>query len=235
MDAEGVRSMSNLTMEVISATLGQPRAVECAATWGCAVTWVRDMGLVEAYQAGFEQSTADVLVYAHDDTILREPWQDRICGLFENDAKIGVIGLGGALQHGDPEMYRTPYKLQQLGRGGYISNSDDAEGCGERFAGSREVAVVDGFFMAIRREVLRRAGGWPIGKIAFHNYDYWSCCIARRLGYTTWMTGLRCAHLGGASSVGLKADDGLNHAPAHAWIYQEFKDVLPFVAVGRAK
>lgn len=219
--------MDGMKLEVISATLGQPRAEECAATWGCPITWIRGLPMMEAYQKGFEESKAAILVYAHDDLILREPWQDRVLAFFE-DESVGVVGLGGALVHGDPDLYKTPYKLQQLGRGSYLSNSDDAEGCGERFDGSCEVAVAEGFFLAVRRKLLEKCGGWPHDKFPFHNYDYFISCSAHRHGYKVFMTGLRCLHLGGATSVGMKADDGKNHGPAHKWLYENFRDCLPY-------
>lgn len=220
-----------MRMEVISATLGQPRAEECAATWGCEVTWVRDLPLLEAYQRGYEQSRADILAYLHDDLVCREPdWQARVLAEFD-DPKVGVVGFGGATVHGDPELYRVPYKLQHLGRSGYLSNTDDAEVHGERFEGATDCAVIDGFACVVRRSVLNAVGGWPIKTpVGYSNYDYWACAMAHRLGYRLRVVGIRCHHLGGLTAIGMKKAEGTGqaHVDAHRYIYDNFADVLPY-------
>jgi DNA helicase-2/ATP-dependent DNA helicase PcrA len=55
--------------------------------------------------------------------------------------------------------YKIPYKIQDLGRRGYVSNQTDWQTHGGLESGSRDVAVVEAFFLALRREWFLGQGG----------------------------------------------------------------------------
>lgn len=203
---------------------------------------VTGKGLIEAYQELYLRSIPqdDVLAYVHDDVRIDDPdWQERVLAEFE-DPTVGVVGFGGALRHGTADIYKTPYRLVQLARDGYLSNVEDAEVHGVRLEGSCEVAVLDGFCLCVRRELLDRANGWPVDHLKFHCYDYWVACMAHRLGYQVRMVGVACKHHGGRTSVSPAyqkwcekhgTTDLKIHEDSHRWIYNEFKDVLPWWVV----
>lgn len=222
-----------MRLAVITAHAGAQCIGECLLSWGGIVPVFVERGfygILPAFQSGFEAAhDFDVLAYLHDDFLIREPdWHNRVLAEFD-DPSIGLVGFVGALGHGAHDIYKSPYRLEQLARFDVFSNLEDAEAHGKRFSGSREVAVLDGLALIVRRELLEKAGGWPIGKIRFHCYDYWLCCMAHRLRYKIRMVGVACKHLGGRTSVEMNMDDGKNHGPAHEYIYNEFKDVLPWV------
>ncbi len=206
----------------------------------------RDGGRIDPVwrmQQGYEFAKADavgydIIAYLHSDVeIYESSWLDRALAEFA-DPNVGVVGFGGALRLGHPDLYKTPYQLQQLARYGYRSNTVDADFHGEREVGVCDVATLDGFCLIVRRTVLDRMGGWPIGNLQFHNYDNWLCCVSRRLGYRTRMVGVSCKHLGGGHSVKphwqerALNDFGMTdveiHKRAHSFLYSEFRDVLPF-------
>ena len=200
-----------------------------------------NIGVVAAYQRLYERNTSDVLCYLHDDVALyEEDWLDRVLHEFEDPA-VGVVGFGGALRHGSEDLYKRPYRIEQLARSGYRSNTKDAEAHGERFTGECDVSVLDGFSLMVRRNLLVVAGGWPIHFLQFHNYDLWLSCIAHRLGYRVRMVGVSCWHSGGATSTTPQYQDwciskygktdAQIHAEAHTYIYEEFMDVLPWRCV----
>ncbi len=191
-------------------------------------------GMLPAYQRGFEATeNYDILAFLHDDTIINDPnWVERVLAEFEDPA-VGLVGFGGALGHGDHNLYKVPYSYQQLARSNFMSNMVDAENHGKRFTGSCDVAVLDGFALIVRRELLEKAGGWPLNTpIGYVCYDYWLCCMARRLGYRIRLVGIPCAHLGGQTFVKLGIGKDPKHwqqyVDSHRYIYDEFKDVLPF-------
>lgn len=196
----------------------------------------RNLGVVGSYERMYRSSPnygADVLAYVHDDLIIHEQdWGLRVLAEFE-DPKVGIVGFGGAIRHGSLDLYKVPYRLQDLARFGYMSNVDDAEVHGERMEGSREVAVLDGFALCIRRSLLDRVGGWStlIGHCDFYGYDYAACGLARRLGYSIRVVGVRCHHLGGRTSTGVAAQAMTGqdaYDKAHRWFYEEFRDVMPW-------
>lgn len=196
-------------------------------------------GMMKAYQYAFEGNQmeltkgCDILAYLHDDTIINDPgWVAKVLREFE-DPTVGLVGFGGATRHGDPFMYKKPYEYQQLARAGFASNMRDAENHGERFTGAKDVAVLDGFALIVRRAVLEESGGWPMDTpIGYICYDYWLCCMARRLGYRIRLVGVACDHLGGQTFVKLGIGQDPKHwkqyLDSHRYIYDEFKDVLPY-------
>lgn len=190
-------------------------------------------GMLPAYDQGFRWAKFDdILAFLHDDTIIHDPkWVDRVLAEFEDPA-VGLVGFGGALGHGSPALYREPYDYHQLGRSHFMSNMDDAENHGERFTDSCDVAVLDGFALIVRREVLEQAGGWPLDTpIGYVAYDYWISCMTRRLGYRIRLVGIPCQHLGGQTFVKLGIGKDPKHwqqyLDSHRYIYDEFKDCLP--------
>ncbi len=193
-------------------------------------------GMLNAYQVGFAVAGLaegyDLLAFIHDDVIIHdtERWFVKVRSEFE-DPRVGLVGFGGALGHGSPELYKVPYDYHQLGRSQFLSNMDDAEVHGKRFTGSCDVAVLDGFSLIVRRQILETAGGWPVNNLGYVGYDYWLSCMTRRLGYRIRLVGVSCAHLGGRTFVKLGLGQGPEHwaqfLAAHEYIYNEFRDVLP--------
>jgi hypothetical protein len=192
-----------------------------------------NLGVVGSYEWLYRGTHQEVLLFLHDDVACREQdWDARVLAAFE-DPEVGVCGFGGAKRHGDPSLYKVPYKLQHLGRSGYLSNVDDAEVHGTRFTGETDVAVLDGFALAIRRELLDKSNMWGFIKphADFFCYDYAVSAISRRYGYRTRLIGLRCHHRGGQTSVLNDVKDITSqeaYDKAHAWYYSEFRDVMPY-------
>lgn len=125
--------------------------------------WFRPVGygVLPLYQEAFEQSSGEIVAFLHDDVSIYEPgWDLRVEREFLDNNHVGVVGFGGALRHGSSDIYKSPYSLQQLGRSDYYSNTDDAELHGTRFTGEMNAAVLDGFCLIARRELLEKMGGW---------------------------------------------------------------------------
>jgi hypothetical protein len=207
-------------------------------------------GVLAAYEYGYQAASddgqtnqfvwrSDIIAYVHDDCeIDGTDWYDRVEAEFD-DPTVGLVGFGGATRHGTPDLYKRPYKLTNLARFNYFSNQKDAEVHGQRFTGSMDVAVLDGFALIVRREILDKAGGWPVDSpIKFHCYDYWLCCMARRNGYRIRMVGVACDHHGGRTSTRPEYAEWLMrefgktdqhvHEESHRYVWDSFKDVLPW-------
>ncbi len=180
----------------------------------------------------------DVLIYIHDDVTIHDPdWLARVLEPFARP-DCAVVGLGGALSLGHPDLYKRPYRLPDMARGGYRSNQTDWQTHGEQETGSCRVAVVDAFFMAVRRDFLVKIDGWPVKHLSHHGLDLWLGCEAARHRKETWMVGVSCTHHGGGTSTkpiyreakwlqgsSLESD----HQLPHKWLHSEYIDVLPLV------
>jgi hypothetical protein len=219
-------------MVLAIATRGWPGFADCVETWQVAAskryreTYAVDKPVLEAYQELFENTTEPVLAWIHDDVkIYESDWDLRVLKQFE-DPHVGLVGFGGALRLGHPNIYKIPYELPQLARFDFQSNMRNAEAHGRRFSGECDVATLDGFAMFVRRSVLEKAGGWPLGTpINYFMYDNWLACQVRRQGLKTRLVGVDCEHLGGKTASMMQLPD--SHAAAHEWFYEEFRDVLP--------
>jgi GT2 family glycosyltransferase len=202
-------------------------------------------GVLSAYEeaAACNKGVGDVLAYIHDDVeIFEDCWVDRVLKEFE-DETVGLVGFGGAVRHGAPHLYKVPYKLTDLARFGYYSNQRDAEAHGTRFGGAMDVAVLDGFALIVRPEVVEGMGGWQPDKWPpHHNYDYRLCAETRRQGYRIRMVGVYCHHHGGKTATSSEyqewckttkwRSDAEMHKAGHRMFYDEYRDVMPW-EVGR--
>ena len=187
---------------------------------------VEDKRVVDAYQDIYENTRETVIAYVHDDLVCHEQdWDFTVMQEFL-DTNVGVVGVAGAWGHGDPDLYQKPYELPQLARRGFMSNMRDAEKHGSRFRGARDVVVLDGIALFVRREVLTKAGGWPKSGVDYFMYSEWLCCMARRFGYRIRLVGLNVDHLGG-KSTGLNPNAKFDYEGEHRFLYDNFRDVLP--------
>lgn len=192
----------------------------------------------QCYQMMLEATTAYIFMFMHSDVVIHDDfWLPKVMGHF-SDKQVVAVGLGGATSLGNKDLYRKPYDIRNMARGGYASNQDDAEVHGERLDGYRQVAVLDAFFMAIRVGWLRNIGGWPTKHLTHHCLDLWLACEAARHHKKIMMEGCSCVHHGGARSCseayakaawlqGGTIDS--DHAIPHRWIYEKYGDTLPII------
>lgn len=193
-------------------------------------------GLVPAYQALYEQNRKhDIIAFTHDDWESHEPWVARIEAEF-SDPQVAIVGMGGAKGIGVDDIYKRPYQINQLQRIGYRSNQTDWEIHGARETGACDVAVCDGFFLAVRTSFLDQIGGWKWFPHRFHMYDVALCLMAHRHGWKVRMVGVNCTHHGGGTSTTADyvqdcRDRGTSveaeHTEPHKFVYNEFRDLLP--------
>lgn len=197
-----------------------------------------NLGVTGSLQWCYENTMAPIIAHLHSDVEIFEPgWDERVLKEFD-DPKVGVMGFGGGLQHGDTDIYKVPYRLTQLRRMGYLSNTTDAEAHGERFDGACTVAVLDGFALIVRRELLDRMGGWPVKALPFHCYDYWAAVAAHLHDYSVRLVGIQCQHWGGATATTpayqewsvkvLGKTDAQIHEESHRVLYEMGRKVLPW-------
>lgn len=202
--------------------------------------FVENRGVIRSYEEAWLDPVwydYDLFAFIHDDVEMFETWSTRVYEQFE-DPEVGVVGFGGAKMHGDPDIYKKPYRLQQLGRFDYYSNVSDAETHGTRFDGDMDGAVLDGFSLVVRRDLLQKMGGWkPELWPPHHCYDYRVCLEAHRHDYKVRLVGVECHHHGGRTATtpryhkwadATKWESDVNmHKMGHRMLYDEYRDVLP--------
>ncbi len=196
-----------------------------------------NIGPVAAFhQLWLKHKNENVLVYMHDDcSIFDTNWCERV-SLELMESKVAIVGFGGATSIGIDDIYKVPYQIQQLIRSDYRSNQTGWEVHGLRETGERRVAVVDGFFMAIKGSFLRQVGGWDWIQSNFHCYDLAMCLEAYRQGLEVRTVGVACDHHGGGTSTKGEYANWCKenattleeeHSRPHVWLYNEYRDILP--------
>jgi len=223
--------MSEMVLAI--ATRGWEGWLECVKSWGRTASdshrnyVVANRDVLTAFQTAYQDTTEPIIGYLHDDLVIYEQgWDERVLREFE-DPTVGMVGFGGAAGHGTPNLYKVPYHLPNLARQNFMSNMRSAEKHGARFVGERDVAILDGFAIFVRRLILDNWGGWPLGKpVAYFMYSENLCCETRRQGYRIRLVGVDCEHLGGKSSGSIPASP--TYEEEHAYFYAANRDVMPY-------
>lgn len=240
--------MDNLSMVIAVPTLKShpnwdkwPQAWhDCSSSKPPVVFADGSVGVLAAMQDLYERTTEDIICLLHDDVeAMEQGWDLRVLAEFA-DPTVGLVGFGGAIGLGTDDIYKTPYRLQQLARVGYRSNVIDAEIHGLREPNAIDVATLDGFALIVRRRVLDLLGGMPghgDRGIPHHNYDNRLCIACHKLGLRVRLVGIRCKHHGGLTSTGEKyqswakqtewgSDAGI-HQASHLPLYEDGRGILP--------
>lgn len=196
-----------------------------------------NIGLVQRMDAVWRENHERIIAFAHYDVTVLDPnWKKRILAEFQ-DPKVAIVGFGGATEIGLPDLYKVRYQITQLQRRDYRSNAIDWDTHGKLEEGSRNVAVLDGFFMAFRSSFLDSIGGFSWMPFSFHCYDLCVCLRAWEEGWKVRMVGIKCHHHGGGTSTSQEykrwcEDHGssmeLEHSRPHEWMYERFRSLLPF-------
>lgn len=196
-----------------------------------------NLGVRPALNQIFEKATGDVIVYTHNDVqFFEKGWDEKVRSAFEQFPNAGIVGAYGAKGIGTSDIYQSPYVMQQLARQGCVSDARMDKGIhGFRNLKNafENVAVFDGFFLAIKKELLDKTGGFSDILPQHHNYDNLICIQSLEQGYENIVLSLDVEHLGGrtdtredwAKNMGKgKADI---HADAHPPLYEYGRGLLP--------
>jgi GT2 family glycosyltransferase len=199
----------------------------------------KNTGVRPALNNIWKNATSDIVVITHNDTEFREKgWDDKIRQAFEEHEEAGIIGAYGAKRIGTEDIYKTPYQMQQLARGGNVSNCEmDMEVHGFRNLEHEfeNVAVFDGFFMAIKKELLDKTQGFSDILPQHHNMDNLICIQSLEYGYENIVIPLNIFHRGGMTDVGQNWAEGFGktkqeiHTEAHVPLYEYGRGKLPIL------
>jgi len=137
-------------------------------------------GLSTLYNRAIDAAEeADILVFLHDDVWIEDYFiADRvIAGL----AQFDVIGLAGSAFLPEKSL-RWGVDDRRSARG-WVGHGRQSLGRVVRFGPSTgSVDVLDGLFLAVRRDTLRKSGVRFDEAFSFHFYDLDFCTTARRAG-----------------------------------------------------
>lgn len=145
--------------------------------------------IFEAYNLGLDRSSGSIVCFVHEDVLFHtNNWGSILVHLFKEDQSLGIIGIAGSqIKTKSPsgwwnchQDYRSANLIQHL-------NNDEKEHWNYGFGNKNEVeaVVIDGVFMALRKEKSIRFNESLSG---FHNYDLSICIDYRGAGYKIRVT-----------------------------------------------
>lgn len=153
------------------------------------------------------KDTTDYIFFPHNDLLIHEKgWDEKLIRILEGLSDCGVAGFYGAKGLGAPNIYKIPYEMSQLARFENVSNCIRMNPAIHGFRPIRgeteEVAVMDGFSIIVRTELLNKTGGFDRSYPPHHNYDNDICLESMDKGYKNYVISMDADHLGGRTDVG---------------------------------
>jgi GT2 family glycosyltransferase len=196
-----------------------------------------NLGVRESLNQGWKNSTGEIVLFMHNDLMIYEhDFDEKLKQAFEKNKEVGAIGAFGAKCLGSSDIYTKPYEMSQLARGGNISNArmdKSIHGFRNLQNDFENVAVFDGMFMCIKRELLDKVDGFDAITETFHNYDNLICIKSLQNGYENIVIGLDVDHLGGRTTVPENWSEKFGktkqevHEDAHPPLWRYGKGILP--------
>jgi GT2 family glycosyltransferase len=160
-----------------------------------------NIGVLNTMQQGYEASESDIITYLHNDVFIYEKdWDKAVIEIMTNNPEIGIIGAFGASGVG-PDGGRI--QKVKYGHAPGFSSMLEAEVHGERIeiGQTKYVAIMDGFFMSIRRDLLKKTGGFDTKRYQWHHfYDRDICLESIRHGYKNIVLGFPIHHWSGRTA-----------------------------------
>lgn len=144
--------------------------------------------IAEAYNEGISKAQYPYLVFVHEDVLFHtEAWGKKLLEYFENDQRIGLIGLAGSkIKTSIPSSWWENEKENQVMNiiQHYPNGKKERILFGFTEKPLTEVILIDGVFIAMRKTKLNfdeRLKG-------FHNYDQSISLKNRKAGYKNFVT-----------------------------------------------
>ncbi len=148
------------------------------------------LSIFQAYNKGIDQSKYQVIVFIHDDILFKTPqWGKIILKKFNEKPHLGLLGIAGSTQkskfpsawwdHPQKNLYlhilqHYPNQLSRIDSKGFTNENE-----------VRQVVIIDGVFMALRRSTGARFNENLTG---FHNYDQNISLEVIKNNYQVWVS-----------------------------------------------
>lgn len=168
-----------------------------------------NVGVMPAQNQAWQvlKDITDYIMFIHTDTLIHEKgWDDKLIKTLEQMPNCGVAGFYGAKGIGAPNLYHSPYDISQLIRLENVSNCNRMSASIHGFRPIRgefeRVAVMDGFSLIVKTELLNKLGGFDRTYPPHHNYDNDVCLESIDKGYDNYVISMDAEHLGGRTDVG---------------------------------
>ena len=195
-----------------------------------------NVGVLPALNQAWQvlKNSTDYIFYTHNDVLIFEQgWDDKLIRILSEQENVGVAGFYGAKGIGTPDIYRTRYAMQQVVRLENVSGChrmDAVHGYRSPHGETEDVAVMDGFSLVVKTELLNKIGGFDRNYPVHHMYDNDICLESLANGYRNIVISMDAQHLGGRTDVGENWAEPMGktkqqvHQEAHPIFYEKWRE-----------
>ncbi len=156
-----------------------------------------NIGMVQAFNQGASLGKFEILVFMHNDVFIHIPdWPMLLRKFFIKKSDIGIVGFYGAKHIRKDGSFMGRSIVHSKIEGGNLKRDDT------------DVAVVDGLFMAMHRDVYNKVGGFNTNYI-MHYYDKDISLKAYINGYKNYIVNIPFTHKGAGTRSLVKAEKDL--------------------------
>lgn len=131
-----------------------------------------EYSLTEVYNKGLVDSTNDIVVFCHDDIILKDGWDKKVINHF-NSTDFGIIGLAGTTDIDESgQWWRDTTKMV-----GIVKHSSDGKTWESKYSNNFgneiiETVMLDGLFFAVHKDRIVNNFNEDIKGFHFYDFDF---------------------------------------------------------------
>ena len=150
-----------------------------------------DLGIADAVQEAVKLARGEFVLLLNNDTIVTEGWLDKMVGLAQQSAGIGVVGPMSNYASPPQLVAKVPYRIgpKKGARSDWLVATDAVDAFARRWHTENrnrytEAERLGGFCLLIKREVLKRIGHLrESAELGLFDSE-WLCKSARQVGFT---------------------------------------------------
>jgi GT2 family glycosyltransferase len=131
-----------------------------------------EYSLTELYNKGLQESTNDVVVFCHDDIILKSGWDKKILNHFSN-TDYGILGMAGTTDIDESgQWWKDTTKMV-----GIVKHSSDGKTWESKYSNNFgkdiiQTIMLDGLFFAVHKDRIKKNFNEEIKGFHFYDFDF---------------------------------------------------------------
>lgn len=131
-----------------------------------------EFSLTELYNKGLDESINDIVVFCHDDIILKEGWDKKIINHF-SDTDYGVLGMAGTTDIDESgQWWKDTSKMV-----GIVKHSSDGKTWESKYSNNFgsdviQTIMLDGLFFAVHKSRIKKRFNEDIKGFHFYDFDF---------------------------------------------------------------
>jgi GT2 family glycosyltransferase len=131
-----------------------------------------EFSLTELYNKGLDESTNDIVVFCHDDIMLKDGWDKKIIDHF-NSTDYGILGVAGTTDIGENGQWWSDTSKMV----GIVKHSSDGKTWESKYSNNFgkdiiQTIMVDGLLFAVRKDRIKRRFNEEIKGFHFYDFDF---------------------------------------------------------------